>query len=110
MHDHGIKIKDEHKTLIQACDSKQACERGKQEPIEPKTYNKRRAKQNKHVKAETKQTNKKLGFQGNDIMHARTGLCAQVRLCVHKSLPKKPKNTKTYVGKIMRMQVLAQKT
>jgi len=36
----------------------------------------KRVEQNKHVKAETKQTNKKLGFLGNNIMHARTGLCA----------------------------------
>ena len=40
-----------------------------------KTYEKE-AKQNKHVNAETKQTKKKnLGFLGNDITHARTGLC-----------------------------------
>ena len=92
-------------TLIKTCDRKQACERGKQEPIEPKTCEKL-AKQNKHVKAKTKQTNKNLGLLGNDIMHARTSLrthnqacvCRQdyvyARLYVHKSLPRKPKNEK----------------
>ena len=38
-----------------------------------KTYEKE-AKQNKHVKAKTKQTNKNLGFLGNGITHARIGL------------------------------------
>ena len=94
MYVHGIKIKDEYKTLIQACDSKQACERGKQKLIGPKTYIYKRAKQNKHVKAKTKQTNKNLGFLGNSITHARIGLRAQARLCVRKSLPRKTKNAK----------------
>ena len=53
---------------------------------------KKEAKQNKHVKAKTKQTNKNLGFLGNGITHARTSLHAQARLCVHKSLPRKTKN------------------
>ena len=66
-------------------------------PIEPKTY-KKEAKQNKYMKAETKQTDKNLGFLGNGVTHARTGLRAQVRLCVSKSLPKKPKNAKTEYG------------
>ena len=42
-------------------------------------------------------TNKKLGFLGNGIMHARTGLCkhkfslrVQSRSCVRRSLPRKP--------------------
>ena len=57
------------------------------------------AKQNKHVNSETKQTKKKknLGFLGNDITHARTGLCtnefslrAQARSCIHRSIPRKP--------------------
>ena len=43
---------------------------------------KKRDKQNKPVKAETKQTNKNLGFLGNDITHARTGLCAHNQACV----------------------------
>ena len=43
-----------------------------QELIRPKTYEKK-AKQNKHVKVETKQI-KKLGFLSNGITHARIGL------------------------------------
>ena len=43
---------------------------------------KKRDKQNKPVKAKTKQTNKNLGFLGNDITHARTGLCAHNQACV----------------------------
>ena len=44
-----------------------------------------------------KQNKQKLGFLGNEIMHAITGLSthefslrAQARSCVHKSLPRKP--------------------
>ena len=44
-----------------------------------------------------KQNKQKLELLGNDIMHVRTGqrmhefsLRAQARLCVRKSLPKKP--------------------
>ena len=39
----------------------------------PKTYEKK-AKLNKHVKTETKQTNKNLGFLSNGITHATTSL------------------------------------
>ena len=46
--------------------------------------------QNKYIKA-----GKKKGFLGNDVMHARTGLCthefslrAYARSCVCRSLPK----------------------
>ena len=56
--------------------------KGGQELIGPKTYEKW-AKQNKHVKEETKQT-KNLGFLGNGIMHARTGLCMHNQACVRK--------------------------
>ena len=42
-----------------------------------------------------KQTTKNLGFLGNNITHTRTSLRAQARLCVRKSLPRKPKNAKT---------------
>ena len=49
-------------------------------------------KQNKKTKKK-----KNLGFLGNDIMHARTGLCtngfslrAQARSCMRRSLPRKP--------------------
>ena len=46
--------------------------------------------QNKYIKA-----GKKKGFLGNDVMHARTGLCThefnlrvQARSCIHRSLPR----------------------
>ena len=42
------------------------------------------AKQNKHVKVETKQTNKNLGFLGNGITHARTGLRAHNQVYVRR--------------------------
>ena len=64
-----------------------------------KIYEKK-ATQNKPVKAETKQTNKNLGFLGNGITHARTSLHAQARLCVHKSLPRKTKNIENKAQKI----------
>ena len=57
--------------------------KGEQELIGPKTYEKD-AKLYKHVKAETKQTNKNLGFLGNGIMHARTGLRTHNPACVCK--------------------------
>ena len=52
-----------------------------QELMGPKTYEKK-AKLNKHVKTETKQTNKNLGFLGNGIMHTRTGLHMHNPSCV----------------------------
>jgi len=55
-----------------------------------------------HVNAET--SKQKLGFLGNNIMHARIGLRthefslhAQARSCVCRSLPKKPNLNKTRV-------------
>ena len=42
------------------------------------------AKHNKHMKVETKQTNKNLGFLGNGITHARIGLCAHNQVCVRR--------------------------
>ena len=42
---------------------------------------KKKAKQNKHVKVETKQT-KNLGFLGNGITHARIGLLTHNQACV----------------------------
>ena len=49
----------------------------------PKTYEKK-AKLNKHVKTETKQTNKNLGFLSNSIMHARIGLHTHNQACLRK--------------------------
>ena len=56
--------------------------KGGQELIGPKTYEKR-AKQNKHVKVETKQI-KKLGFLSNDITHTRIGLRMHNQACMRK--------------------------
>ena len=42
------------------------------------------AKQNKHVKVETKQTNKNLGFLGNGITRARIGLRAHNQVYVRR--------------------------
>ena len=43
-----------------------------------------KGKQNKHVKVETKKTNKILGFLGNSIRHARTSLCMHNQACMRK--------------------------
>ena len=66
----------------------------------PKTYEKK-AKQNKHVKAETKQT-KNLGFLGNVITNTRIGLLTynQAYVCrldyaYADPCPENPKNRKT---------------
>ena len=70
--------------------------KGKKIVMEFETYEKE-ATQNTPVSVETKPKKKKFGFLGNNIMHARTGLCthefslrAQARSCVPRSLPRKP--------------------
>ena len=49
------------------------------------------------MRKQNKQKKKNLGFLGNDITHARTGLYtnefslrAQARSCIHRSIPRKP--------------------
>ena len=68
------------------------------EPIEPKTCE-NKAKQNKHVKAETKQKKKKkLGFLGNVITYARTSLHAHNQACMRQDyvyVSPCPKNLET---------------
>ena len=45
---------------------------------------KKEARQNKYMKVETKQTDKKLRFLGNDITHTRIGLRAHNQACARR--------------------------
>ena len=64
------------------------------------------------MKAEAKRKETKIRVFWQQFTHARTSLHAQARLCVHKFLPRKPKNqkkkkkTKKKIGQNLKTRIL----